>query len=86
MTKSRRIRRYYLPPQIMALVCLILRGKDPEMLLETFEIILILVAAVFMASSDATSQDLAPVIGLLGTVAGYLMGRKPPSTYVLSGS
>jgi len=50
-------------------------GKDPEALLRSFGTILIIIAAVFLIVAGYSEKQIAPVIGLLGTVAGYLLGK-----------
>ncbi len=54
---------------------LINKGKDPEALLRSFGTILIIIAAVFLIVAGYSEKQIAPVIGLLGTVAGYLLGK-----------
>lgn len=58
-------------------------GKhDPLQLLRIFGTIVILVMAVFLVVAGYNDQQIAPVLGLLGTVAGYLLGKEtsaPPS-------
>jgi len=50
-------------------------GKEPEALLRSFGTILIIIAAVFLIVAGFSEKQIAPVIGLLGTVAGYLLGK-----------
>lgn len=50
-------------------------GKDPEDLLRSFGTVLIIIAAVFLIVAGYSEKQIAPVIGLLGTVAGYLLGK-----------
>ena len=54
---------------------LIKTGKDPEALLRSFGTILIIIVAVFLIVAGYSEKQIAPVIGLLGTVAGYLLGK-----------
>ena len=53
---------------------LINEGHPPEMLLRVFGILSILQTTGFIVATGRT-KELAPLIGLLGTVAGYLMGK-----------
>jgi hypothetical protein len=53
-------------------------GKGPELVLRAFGVPLIIVAAVFLVVAGYTEQQIAPVIGLLGTIAGYLLGKSEP--------
>ena len=48
---------------------------EPNMILRPFGTILIIVAAVFLVVAGYTEEQIAPVIGLLGTIAGYILGR-----------
>src|SRR4051794_16027933 len=41
-------------------------------ILRAFALVLIIVAAVFLIVAGYTEQQIAPVMGLLGTIAGYL--------------
>lgn len=61
---------------VLFLVAYLLKHKaNPEMVLRVFGIILIILMAAFLVAVDRPMEDLAPVVGLLGTVAGYLMGK-----------
>src|SRR6266850_2732173 len=48
-------------------------------LLRAFALVLIIVAAVFLIVAGYTEQQIAPVMGLLGTIAGYLLGSRHAS-------
>jgi len=53
-------------------------------LLRAFALILIIVAAIFLIVAGYTQDQIAPAMGLLGTIAGYLLntarqGREEPS-------
>ncbi len=50
-------------------------GKSSESVLRVFGTVLIIVIAVFLVVAGYTSDQIAPVMGLLGTVAGYLLGK-----------
>jgi hypothetical protein len=45
-------------------------------ILRAFALVLIIVAAVFLIVAGYTEQQIAPVMGLLGTIAGYLLGSR----------
>ena len=60
---------------LMIISRLIKQGCDSEALLRTFGTILIIVAAIFLIITGYDEQQIAPVIGLLGTIAGYLLGK-----------
>lgn len=60
----------------MILASLLLRaGKDSDAVLRVFGTILILVATLFLIVAGYSSTQIAPAMGLLGTVAGYLLGK-----------
>jgi hypothetical protein len=50
-------------------------GKSSESVLRVFGTVLIIVIAVFLVVAGYTSDQIAPVMGLLGTVAGYLLAK-----------
>ncbi len=56
---------------------LIKNGKRTESVLRIFGTILIVMMAVFLVVAGYTDTQIAPVMGLLGTVAGYLLGKEP---------
>ena len=55
---------------------LIWQKKNAEQILRTFGILVIIFAAVFLVVAGYSDTQITPVIGLLGTIAGYLLGRK----------
>ncbi|RPI08155.1 MAG: hypothetical protein EHM71_09065 [Zetaproteobacteria bacterium] len=62
---------------------LITTGKSAEAVLRIFGTILIIVIAVFLVVAGYSDTQIAPVMGLLGTIAGYLLGkesREKPAT------
>lgn len=59
---------------------LISKGRPAEQLLRTFGTILIIVSAVFLVVAGYSDKQIAPVVGLLGTVAGYLLGKSSGDT------
>lgn len=50
--------------------------KNPEAVLRVFGTMIIVLAAVFLVVAGYTDTQIAPVIGLLGTIAGYLLGKE----------
>lgn len=64
--------------------CLLYLGKNADDVLKLFGTIIIVISAVFLVVAGYTDTQIAPVIGLLGTIAGYLLGREstaePPKT------
>jgi hypothetical protein len=59
---------------------LIKNGKDPIDILKTFGVPLIIASSSLIVVTGLEMQTLTPVIGLLGTIAGYLLGQKENST------
>jgi hypothetical protein len=55
---------------------LIWRQRSAEQILRTFGILVIIFAAVFLVIAGYSDTQITPVIGLLGTIAGYLLGRR----------
>ena len=55
---------------------LLLRSnRQPISILRTFCVPLIIVAALVLVVTGYSQDQMAPVIGLLGTIAGYLLGK-----------
>ena len=50
---------------------------SPEAVLRVFGTVLIIVGALFLVVAGYTDKQMAPVMGLLGTLAGYLLGKAP---------
>jgi len=61
---------------IIVLACLLHRKVDGEMIMRVFSIPLIILAGVFLILVGYTENQLAPMFGILGTIAGYLFGRE----------
>jgi hypothetical protein len=60
---------------IVLATALLYKGKKADDVLRLFGTIIIVVSAVFLVVAGYTDTQIAPVIGLLGTIAGYLLGR-----------
>ena len=61
---------------VLVLATFLIRGgKSAESVLATFGTILIIVVAVFLVVAGYSDKQIAPVMGLLGTIAGYLLGK-----------
>lgn len=54
---------------------LIKKGIDPETVLKIFGMILIIAVSAFLVVAGYSSEQIGSVIGLLGTIAGYLLGK-----------
>jgi len=67
---------------IFALISLVLasiliaKRRNAEQVLRTFGILVIIFAAIFLVVAGYSDTQITPVIGLLGTIAGYLLGRR----------
>lgn len=49
--------------------------KSPEQAIRLFTVVLIINSAVFFIVAGYSSQQIAPAFGLLGTMAGYVLGK-----------
>ncbi len=56
-----------------------LKRRASTLVLRSFSVPLIIVAAVFLVVAGFGERQIAPVIGLLGTIAGYLLGSERAS-------
>lgn len=59
---------------------LLRRERESYLILRTLGTILILTFAVFLIVAGYSDQQIAPAMGLLGTIAGYLLGKEMAST------
>lgn len=60
----------------LALASYVIRKGQPwEAVLKIFGTVLILVMTVFLIVAGYDDKQIAPAIGLLGTIAGYLLGK-----------
>jgi uncharacterized membrane protein HdeD (DUF308 family) len=50
---------------------------SPEAVLRVFGTVLIITGALFLVVAGYDDKQMAPVMGLLGTLAGYLLGKAP---------
>lgn len=44
-----------------------------------FTVTIIITAGLFLMTAGYSSEQIAPMYGLLGTIVGYLLGKTPPS-------
>ena len=56
--------------------CLLYLGRNADDVLKLFGTLIIVISAVFLVVAGYSDTQIAPVIGLLGTIAGYLLGRE----------
>lgn len=52
----------------------VVKDKTEE-IAKTYTVTLIIIGTLVLISSGFTSQQIAPALGLFGTIAGYLLGR-----------
>lgn len=60
---------------LLLMTYLIKAGRKPLAVLRSFCVPMIIVGALVLVVAGYTKDQIAPVIGLLGTLAGYLLGR-----------
>jgi hypothetical protein len=61
---------------ICCLAAYLIRKERPaDVVLRTLGTLLIIVAAIFLVVAGYSDKQMAPVFGLLGTIAGYLLGK-----------
>lgn len=62
---------------VLSLATYLIRlGKSSSSVLRIFGTILIISSSIFLIVAGYTSQQIAPAMGLLGTLAGYLLGKE----------
>ena len=57
------------------LTLLIIKKHSTDNILRPFGTILIIIGALFLIVAGYSEQQISPVIGLLGTIAGYILGK-----------
>jgi hypothetical protein len=55
---------------------LMLKNQQPGQILRLFTVPLVVVAAVFLIVTGYNEKQIAPVIGLFGTLVGYILGAQ----------
>ena len=50
-------------------------SSDGEMILRVFGTVIIIFGALFLVVAGYTETQMGPVMGLLGAIAGYLLGK-----------
>lgn len=56
------------------------KGRSADSILKSIGTILIIIAALFLIVAGYDDRQIAPVLGLLGTIAGYLLGKNGSTT------
>ena len=59
---------------ILTMAVLVVRKSQAGEVLRLFTVPMVIVAAVFLVVTGFSSAQITPVIGLLGTLAGYILG------------
>jgi len=59
---------------IFTMAVLVVRKSQAGEVLRLFTVPMVIVAAVFLVVTGFSSAQITPVIGLLGTLAGYILG------------
>lgn len=66
---------------VLAQAFLISKREEPlSESLKYLGVTLIIVGSLFLVTAGYGNSQIAPIIGLLGTVAGYLLGRTQPTS------
>jgi VIT1/CCC1 family predicted Fe2+/Mn2+ transporter len=60
---------------IAVMAYLLKKGLNARSILRLFSVPLIIVSAIFLVVAGYGEKQISPVIGLLGTIAGYLLGN-----------
>lgn len=71
---------------VLLLAAVLLRRTQvsADSVLRVFGTVLIIICAIFLVVAGYTDQQMGPVMGLLGTIAGYLLGKSSNSTSATS--
>ena len=59
---------------------------DDETTVRLLTLTLVVIATLFTVTAGFAREDIAPVIGLFGTIIGYLLGRQTRGSTVAGGS
>ena len=55
------------------------RNATPDDILKTVAVVLIVIGSLFAMTAGFSSAQIAPIIGLFGTIIGYVIGRRSDS-------
>lgn len=61
---------------LIVMAVLFIKGKDADQILRMCALPMIIVAAIFLVVTGFSNDQISPVMGLLGAIAGYLLGSK----------
>jgi hypothetical protein len=56
-------------------LCKLVKNPSAEDILETYTIAFVIIGVLFMVAAGWGSNQIAPAIGLFGTIVGYMLGR-----------
>lgn len=60
---------------LAAFLLLVRAGKATPYIMRLYVIIILVFGTLLVVSSSYTTDQIAPVVGFFGTIAGYLLGR-----------
>lgn len=61
---------------VLAMATAVIRsGKKTDAVIKVFGTVLIVIVSVFLVVAGYSETQIAPVMGLLGTIAGYILGK-----------
>lgn len=62
---------------VIILSAIVMKSKAaaPELILRSFTITMIVSGTLFLICAGYTNDQIAPAVGLFGTIAGYLLGK-----------
>lgn len=52
------------------------REATPDDILKTLAVVLVIIGSLFTMTAGFSSAQIAPIIGLFGTIVGYIIGRR----------
>lgn len=61
---------------LLVMAYMIRKGGNADQILRLCALPLIIVAAIFLVVTGYNNEQISPVMGLLGAIAGYLLGSK----------
>jgi len=61
------------------------RHATPEDILKTIAVVLVVIGSLFAMTAGFSSAQIAPIIGLFGTIVGYVIGRRSDARENLQG-
>ncbi len=61
---------------LFTMAYLVVKGQKADQILRICALPLIIIAAIFLVVTGFTNEQISPVMGLLGAIAGYLLGSK----------